>query len=193
MLPLPKCHFCATLRCMKGTSTRNCDHLSLLERYSRPILLQHFPMYRISDEVCTESDAVPLAERSVKFRERWDCLSRESTEYLVDSLEPRVVLGGHTHHACYITHSVGTPGPDLKKMVEYSVPSFSWRNRDNPSFMLGVFTPDKYKISKCFMPKESTVIRLYIIFAVAFVAFIAMYLKRTCRFRRTYYRKESYH
>lgn len=100
------------------------------------LYFQHFPMYRISDEVCTESDAAPLAERSVKFRERWDCLSRESSEYLVDSLEPRAVLGGHTHHACYIMHTFGSPGPDLKKMVEYSVPSFSWRNRDNPSFML---------------------------------------------------------
>jgi len=62
-----------------------------------------------------------------------DCLSLESSNILLDMLNPRLVLSGHTHHHCLVHHKSpqdGTPIP------EYSVPSFSWRNRNDPSFYL---------------------------------------------------------
>lgn len=97
---------------------------------------QHYPLYRESDSICTEPDAAPLPERNNLFEERWDCLSKESTEYLVESLRPRAAFGGHTHHSCVVRHSFA-PTPDHKiEFVEYTVPSFSWRNRLDPKYYL---------------------------------------------------------
>lgn len=41
---------------------------------------QHFPMYRESDAECSEPDQAPEDEKTQKFRERWECLSKESSE-----------------------------------------------------------------------------------------------------------------
>lgn len=43
-------------------------------------------------------------------------------------IKPRVIFGGHTHHGCYIKHS--------SEVHEYSLSSFNWRNKYNPSYML---------------------------------------------------------
>ena len=43
-------------------------------------------------------------------------------------LRPRLILSGHTHSACEVQHRAG--------VLEVSVPSFSWRNRNNPSFIM---------------------------------------------------------
>lgn len=46
----------------------------------RPILLQHFPMYRKSDRHCHEADQAPDHVKNESFREKWDCLSKEASE-----------------------------------------------------------------------------------------------------------------
>lgn len=99
-------------------------------------MLQHYPLYRESDSICTEPDAAPLPERNNIFEERWDCLSKESTEYLVESLHPRAAFGGHTHHSCVVRHSFVPTSYHKIEFVEYTVPSFSWRNRLDPKYYL---------------------------------------------------------
>lgn len=89
---------------------------------------QHFPLYRQSDSLCTDEDAAPLSIRGQVFRERWDCLSKEASQQLLDILNPRLVFAGHTHHGC--TSELPNNG------VEYTIPSFSWRNKDNPNYAL---------------------------------------------------------
>ncbi|XP_028166727.1 metallophosphoesterase 1 isoform X2 [Ostrinia furnacalis] len=122
------------MKCSSGSAL--CKGKTRLEKYSRPILMQHYPLYRESDSICTEPDAAPLPERNNLFEERWDCLSKESTEYLVESLRPRAAFGAHTHHSCVVRHSF-VPTPDHKiEFVEYTVPSFSWRNRLDPKYYL---------------------------------------------------------
>lgn len=37
-------------------------------------------MYRESDEICNEPDQAPDEIRDIKFRERWECLSKEASE-----------------------------------------------------------------------------------------------------------------
>jgi len=37
-------------------------------------------MYRPSDANCSTPDAAPLPERTVLFKEKWDCLSKEATK-----------------------------------------------------------------------------------------------------------------
>lgn len=43
-------------------------------------LLQHFPLYRTSDEMCNELDEAPHEIKRLQFRERWECLSKEASE-----------------------------------------------------------------------------------------------------------------
>lgn len=46
----------------------------------------------------------------------------------MDILDPRVIVDGHTHHGCRRVHR--------ERILEVTLPSFNWRNKDNPSFLL---------------------------------------------------------
>ncbi|XP_053185793.1 metallophosphoesterase 1 [Scomber japonicus] len=118
-----------------------------------PIMLQHYPLYRVSDAGCTGQDAAPPEERHLLFREKYDVLSKEASQRLLQWFKPRLILSGHTHSGCEVLHD--------NKYPEISVPSFSWRNRNNPSFILASVSPSSYALSKCFLPEESTVISVY--------------------------------
>ncbi|XP_069324670.1 metallophosphoesterase 1 isoform X2 [Eulemur rufifrons] len=120
---------------------------------SAPVLLQHYPLYRRSDENCSGDDAAPPEERSIPFQERYDVLSREASQKLLWWLRPRLVLSGHTHSGCTVLRAGGPP--------ELSVPSFSWRNRNNPSFIMGSITATGHALSKCYLPREDMVLTIY--------------------------------
>ncbi|XP_013133536.1 PREDICTED: metallophosphoesterase 1 [Papilio polytes] len=140
------------LKCSSGSAL--CKSHIKLERYSQPIVMQHYPLYRESDSLCTEPDAAPLPERNNLFVERWHCLSKESTEYLVESLHPRAAFGAHTHHSCMLRHSFVPTESHKIEFVEYTVPSFSWGNRPDPKYYLLTVSPEEVKVSKCAMPHE---------------------------------------
>lgn len=110
------------------------NNLFLLTKIIFWLQFQHFPLYRKSDAVCTDPDAPPLPERNKEFTPRYDSLSKEATDFLATRVKPKVVFGGHTHHGCLQHHVYEKPEPF--EFEEYSVPSFSWRNRPNPKFML---------------------------------------------------------
>ncbi|XP_076223128.1 per1-like protein PGAP5 [Nomia melanderi] len=167
------------LKCAKGMEN-HCDKNNI-SRYSRPIILQHFPMYRESDENCNELDQAPNDIKNIKFRERWECLSKEASEQLLDILNPRLIIDGHTHHGCRKVHR--------RDIYEFTIPSFSWRNKDNPSLLLAVFTPNNYSVSKCYMPAESTEIKIYIIGII----FIFTYLIIRCKQRQYRYHLLKFH
>ncbi|EDV44477.2 uncharacterized protein Dana_GF20377 [Drosophila ananassae] len=138
------------LQCMKFPQDVDCAPEYTRPSYSDPILLQHFPTYRSSDTQCLEFDA-PLAEA---YRERFHVLSQEATDMLGELLRPRLAFAGHSHHYC---HSVNRWGID-----EYTVASFSWRNKANPSFMLTTITPDDHMVTKCRMLPQQFVINSYL-------------------------------
>jgi len=48
--------------------------------------MQHFPMYRVSDGVCTGPDAAATEVRDVQLRQRWDCLSKEASDEVLSLL-----------------------------------------------------------------------------------------------------------
>lgn len=103
------------------------------------------------------------------FKERYDVLSREASQKLLWWLRPRLVLSGHTHSACEVLHGAGT--------LELSVPSFSWRNRNNPSFIMGSLTTRDYALSKCSLPQEDTVLATYCGMAGLLVALVLAHLE----------------
>ncbi|CAN7992005.1 unnamed protein product, partial [Ixodes hexagonus] len=131
------------------------------QQYSRPVVLMHFPLYRMSDSECSEPDAALYPDKDEAFREKWDCLSKEATEMassVLTALQPRVVFTGHTHHGCLTHHRGDIP--------EWTLPSISWRNKRSPSFTLAIFTPDDFAVSKCYIPQETTVVLIYVTSAV---------------------------
>ncbi|XP_038602647.1 metallophosphoesterase 1 isoform X2 [Tachyglossus aculeatus] len=120
---------------------------------SAPLLLQHYPLYRRSDAECSGEDSAPLEEKNIPFKERYDVLSQEASQKLLWWFQPRLILSGHTHSACEVLHN--------GKIPEISIPSFSWRNRNNPSFILGSVTAQDYSLSKCLLPQEKRVLTVY--------------------------------
>ncbi|XP_055858369.1 metallophosphoesterase 1 homolog isoform X2 [Episyrphus balteatus] len=136
------------LMCMKDPVGNKCPKIEV--PYSRPILMQHFPTYRISDAVCVERD-IPKIER---YKEKWDVLSKESTIALGKIVNPRLAFSGHSHHYCKSKNQLG--------IDEYTVASYSWRNKINPSFLLAQFTPDSFSVHKCDMPVQSTYVSIYL-------------------------------
>ncbi|KAM9308335.1 metallophosphoesterase 1 [Gastrophryne carolinensis] len=130
---------------------KKCGRVHLLPP-SAPILLQHYPLYRKSDSKCTGEDSASLEEKNVLFVEKYDVLSQEASRKLLHLLQPRLILSGHTHSACMVHHG-DTP--------EISVPSFSWRNRNNPSFIMGLITAEDFALEKCFLPTENSVLYTY--------------------------------
>ncbi|TMS09452.1 Metallophosphoesterase 1 [Larimichthys crocea] len=124
-----------------GGLTDSCEGSQLYPPTS-PIMLQHYPLYRVSDAGCTGLDAAPPEERHLLFREKYDVLSKEASQRLLQWFKPRLILSGHTHSGCEVLHD--------NKYPEVSVPSFSWRNRNNPSFILASVSPGSYALSKVF-------------------------------------------
>lgn len=155
------------LKCFENSS--QCNKLDLMKHnYSRPILLQHFPLYRLSDGVCAEPDAPPYSELYIPFRLKIDALSKEATEDLVFKLKPRVAFDGHTHYGCLLHHSYHNNNQNID-FFEYTVPSFSWRNIMEPKYMLVTFTPNSYAVNKCSLPRETTIaITAVIMFSLTF-------------------------
>ncbi|GBM10350.1 Metallophosphoesterase 1 [Araneus ventricosus] len=76
----------------------------------------------------------------------------------------------------------------LQENIEWTLPSFSWRNKNDPSFVLAVFAPDTFLVSKCYMPKESTVIHLYMI--GGFLILMWIYFSRYRYFKGTFYKEK---
>ncbi|XP_061587767.1 metallophosphoesterase 1 [Cololabis saira] len=143
------------IKCSIQSSSEEMESCEGSQAYppTAPIMLQHYPLYRVSDASCTGQDAAPPEERHLLFREKYDVLSKEASQRLLQWFKPRLILSGHTHSGCEVLHD--------NKYPEISVPSFSWRNRNNPSFILASVSAASYSLSKCFLPEESTVIGVY--------------------------------
>ncbi|XP_078397207.1 metallophosphoesterase 1 [Cetorhinus maximus] len=144
-------------------SNENCKEKEIFPA-SVPILLQHYPLYRVSDEECTGEDSASPEEKKLLFREKYDTLSLEASKKLLWWFRPRLILSGHTHSACTVLHDEHLP--------EISIASFNWRNRNNPSFLLGSITATDFALAKCFLPRESTVGAVYLTAGVMVVNLI---------------------
>ncbi|KAM3910008.1 metallophosphoesterase 1 isoform 1-T2 [Leptodactylus fuscus] len=145
---------------------KKCRSVQLLPP-SAPILLQHYPLYRESDSECKGEDSASPEEKKVLFKEKYDVLSKEASQKLLRLIQPRLILSGHTHSACQVRHG---------NVPEISVPSFSWRNRNNPSFVMGLITAEDFSLEKCFLPTESTVVTIYCGAGMMICLYITIYL-----------------
>lgn len=120
---------------------------------NRPVLLQHFPMYRKNEANCKEIDSYYGEDRErQQYTPGVECISPQATNKLLTLFNPRLSFNGHIHCGC-ITQHLNT--------TEYTVASFNWRNRPDPNFLLLQLSKDKHFISKCFLPHEPVVFVSY--------------------------------
>uniref|UniRef100_A0A7I4XYS5 Metallophos domain-containing protein n=1 Tax=Haemonchus contortus TaxID=6289 RepID=A0A7I4XYS5_HAECO len=143
---------------------------SQFQPYRRPILLQHFPLYRISDDDCFRDEDFDEDDpnRGDIYRPKWEALSEESTNLILRKLEPRAVFNGHTHRGCKKRWS-----RPFGVFWEYTVNSFSWRNGNRPTFLMATISKDDVLVGTCHLPNESTVINIYCIMAIITVIWIS--------------------
>ena len=151
---------CATEKYTKHSSLR------LVVSFSAEQTLYHF---------CSQAKIEHYAKI---YRPQWDCLSEQSSKLLLEKIKPRLVLSGHTHHGCKNLHTL----PNGRKVPEWSVASFSWRNRNNPVVVLATLTQKEFVLNKCYLPQESTVINIYIL--GSFFIFLYAIANRRKIFRR---------
>ncbi|KAH7429594.1 hypothetical protein KP509_09G057800 [Ceratopteris richardii] len=149
---------------------------SIQDSSAGPVLLTHLPLYREDESVCgsldipicapwheVEGGCIHLLELSKNsghykrqnYRKNIDMLSLNTTNYLLSALKPRLVLSAHAHRFCSRLLDTGTR--------EVTVSTFTWRNRDDPSFLLVQFYKDgSYDIQQCFLVRESVVVLLHL-------------------------------
>ncbi|CAI4232565.1 unnamed protein product [Auanema sp. JU1783] len=129
--------------------------------YNRPILLQHFPLFRLDENICLrDEDFDEMApDRDEVYREKWECLSQDSSNYLLAKFTPRAVFNGHAHRGCKREWS--TP----VSFVEYTMNSFNWRNNDVPTVLMVTINREEVKTKVCYLPSEKNIIACYIFLA----------------------------
>ncbi|CAO4361778.1 unnamed protein product [Caenorhabditis nigoni] len=174
---------------MHGDGCRLCheaevelDRIKNRSSITRPIVLQHFPLYRKSDSVCEKMDEQHVVDLKEIYREQWDTLSKDSTRKLISTLNPIAVFDGHTHKMCKKKwKSSQAPG----YFYEYTVNSFSWRNGDVPSILLSVMDGEDVFVSSCRLPSEVHQIKVYVVGGLAVLIFaITLVIKRRSIFKR---------
>lgn len=141
----------------------------------RPVLLTHLPLYRGNEIVCdavdipkcapwheVEGGCASLFESSkstklhIRYRDMVDMLPLNTSNYLLSALNPSLVLSAHAHRYCNRVLGNGAR--------EVTVSTFTWRNRDDPSFLLVYFFKDgTNEIQQCSLPRESLVLGLHIL------------------------------
>ncbi|CAG0918104.1 unnamed protein product [Notodromas monacha] len=132
----------------------------------RPVLVTHYPLFRKSDEACDEPDGATELAKRMQFVEGVQALKVATSNMLLNVLQPRLAFSGHSHSGCRTYHP-------RSETEEWTLSSFSWRNRNNPSFSLLWITADKHALEKCYLPEESSVIQLYMIGAVGILCALA--------------------
>ncbi|KAG5673494.1 hypothetical protein PVAND_003538 [Polypedilum vanderplanki] len=166
-----ECYLCHQAKEALKSIGKKLEILKQKNRHSPPFVMQHFPTYRNSDENCIEIDS-ENTDITV-YREKWEVLSKSASEFIAKTIEPRGYFSGHTHRYCMYGNDYG--------IYEHTIASFNWRNINMPSFLLAVFTPDDYSISKCDMPKETTVIICYIVGTIMPIIFAIINCKYPMR------------
>ncbi|MCO5557992.1 hypothetical protein L7F22_011566 [Adiantum nelumboides] len=141
----------------------------------RPVLLTHLPLYREDESVCDSVDipicapwheveggckslieSPTLYHKKINYRSRIDMLSFNTSRFLLSAFKPRLVLSAHAHRFCSRAVDDG--------VKEITVSTFTWRNRDDPSFLLLHFYKDgTCDVQQCFLPRESFVLGMHVL------------------------------
>ncbi|BBG98718.1 Calcineurin-like metallo-phosphoesterase superfamily protein [Prunus dulcis] len=99
-----------------------------VQAYPR-VLLTHIPLYRQDWTDCGPIRILRSADGQEVVYQNY--ITKESSKYLLDSIQPVLVLSGHDHDQCHVIHE-SKYGP----VGEYTVGTVSWQQGNlYPSFM----------------------------------------------------------
>ncbi|KAH7656421.1 Protein-serine/threonine phosphatase protein [Dioscorea alata] len=138
------------------------------------VLLTHIPLYRPDGTPCGSHRSSPVINQRVSFASPGqgityqNYLTKETSDGLLDAVKPILVLSGHDHDQCTITHS--TP---FGAVEEHTLGTFSWQQGNlYPSFMLLTATSRSSSIESdsknavsthlCFLPMQTHIYIWYI-------------------------------
>ncbi|KAI3803294.1 hypothetical protein L1987_31444 [Smallanthus sonchifolius] len=146
------------------------------------VLLTHIPLYRPDSTSCGSKRSSPIINQRISRTTRDDeimyqnYLTEETTNKLLDSIKPVLVLSGHDHDQCTVTH-IAKHGA----VVEQTLGTVSWQQGNlYPSFML--LTASKHTFSNasdavstrlCLLPAQ---IFIYIWYILLFVVTLVVIL-----------------
>ncbi|XP_071716857.1 uncharacterized protein C630.12 [Rutidosis leptorrhynchoides] len=139
------------------------------------VLLTHMPLYRPDWTSCGSQRSSPIInqrisratdDREIMYQ---NYLTKKTTNKLLDSIKPVLVLSGHDHDQCSVTH-ITSHGP----VVEHTLGTISWQQGNlYPSFMLA--TASKLAVSNasnavstrlCFLPAQTFIYIWYLLLFV---------------------------
>ncbi|CAH1429089.1 unnamed protein product [Lactuca virosa] len=153
------------------------------ETHSPPrVLLTHIPLFRQDSTSCGSQRSSPIINQRISRATDdheivyQNYLTEETSKKLLDYVKPVLVLSGHDHDQCSVTH-VAEHGP----VLEETLGTISWQQGNlYPSFML--LTASKVTVSNdwdyvsthlCFLPTQ---LFIYIWYIVLFVVTLVVVL-----------------
>ncbi|KAL1329383.1 hypothetical protein HN51_046494 [Arachis hypogaea] len=142
------------------------------------VLVTHIPLYREDNTSCgPDRSSPPINQRihhtvsgSTGYISYQNYVTEDSTEYLLDTIKPKLILSGHDHDQCSLTHQ-SKFGP----VKEQTLGTISWQQGNlYPSFMLlsvinethSNTTEESLLSQLCYLPWQT---HIYIWYAVLYV------------------------
>lgn len=150
--------------------------------YLPPILLTHIPLYRLDDSQCDYPYSLKDKVRNENIEGK-DVLHKSASKFLLSRFNPRLVLSGHTHMNCKISHKLR--GDKNEVVDEITVSSFNHKYaEDQPSLLLLSVNKRNTYTKFCPLVDERVIVLIYIT-AIVLICFRSTLL-RTCRIKKFY-------
>ncbi|KAI3463178.1 hypothetical protein Pfo_019841 [Paulownia fortunei] len=161
------------------------------------VLLTHIPLYRPDQTPCGPRRSSPIINQRIYHADRdqeivyQNYITKNSTNVLLDLIRPALVLSGHDHDQCTVTH-MSKHGP----VREHTVGTVSWQQGNlYPSFMLlsasnstmsdGDTPEDSVSTHLCFLPMQTHIYLWYLsLFAMTLVIVLLWPAKEVLILRR---------
>ncbi|KAJ6701092.1 METALLOPHOSPHOESTERASE ISOFORM E [Salix koriyanagi] len=149
------------------------------------VLLSHIPLYRRDYTYCGPHRSSPIINQRITYSAHnheivyQNYLTEESSNQLLDMIKPALVLSGHDHDQCTVTHE-SKFGP----VKEHTVGTLSWQMGNlYPSFMLlsasnsassNISAPEAAVMTQlCYLPMQTHIYIWYLsLFAVTLLTLL---------------------
>lgn len=156
------------------------------EKFIRPILLHHIPLYRLNDTNCD----YPWRLRNKVGRpniEGDDIMHQAPSKFILSQLKPRLVVSGHTHMLCRTTHRLADQNFD-----ELTVTAFNHKNAEGrPGLLLLSVSENNYLAQHCYLVKEWVIAAIYLLTVVVIYFRLFVFRKKRKLHQGTYVFEED--
>lgn len=170
------------------------------ESNSKPrVLLTHMPLYRPDWTSCGPYRSSPVINQRISLDPNSQQISYQnyvtakSSNQLLNLIRPVLILSGHDHDQCTVTHT-----PEYGPVVEHTLGTVSWQQGNlYPSFMLlsvsnhtlpnGLSLEDIISTHLCFLPVQTFIYIWYLVLLVMTLVIVLLWPKKGVSF--SYFRE----